>query len=645
MASSSARPVACTSGRALTPTTGETGLTRKTATGPAVKMGPVDTGLPITHASSSRRPQADITGVVPRVLAVLLASAIAAWTTHTVVTSGWWTRPYDKVTSTLAIAPAWLCPAAAAVLWWWRPTSVPARLLYAIGLLWAVWIGMGASGDPLQAWGVLLIIPIRPLVYWLIVAWPTGHLGTTARRLISLYAVLEFAGWGLPLLFTASIGTDWSVSNPIALADIPEVGGIGGEFVYSVLLPASAIVVLVALVERSRALPTAGRRVIRPALVASAIFAVGDIVLFVIQFVDAQLRNESGQLNLTGVMLFSIDWLRFGILPILFVVSAWRRRRAAGATTRIRTIALDTTGRPPRLAGTIKAALGDATARVGYYDQGDWLDSGGRRIELGGPGRTVFVVERGDKPVAAVEHATEAGVRPSAVTAAVSAAAFTVDVERLAALAKSRRDTALAARRAVVEAADDARLRIQRDLHDGAQQRLVGLALHVQLAGQNDVVGDQDCVATEIREEIDRAAKDLRDLVEGQRYAIEGRSLEQALTELIATLPLPVILDARLPVDPPDAVKAAAWFAASEATTNVIKYASASRVSIATEISHGRLHLEVSDDGVGGAMSTVGGGLAGLRDRIERLGGDWSLLSPAGLGTTMSVDIPIGTAP
>jgi signal transduction histidine kinase len=204
----------------------------------------------------------------------------------------------------------------------------------------------------------------------------------------------------------------------------------------------------------------------------------------------------------------------------------------------------------------------------------------------------------------------------------------------------------LAASRArIVEAGDTERRRLERNLHDGAQQRLVSLALLLrQLEGplQADPQEAMRLLAS-ARQELDLALHELRALAHGIHPGILGeRGLGDALEALAARAPVPVRLAAVPKLRFPEPVEVAAYYVVAEAVTNAAKHASATQVTVRATKADDRLLIEVSDDGVGGAVVEDGSGLRGLCDRVEALGGLLDISSPPGAGTTLLADIPLG---
>ncbi len=200
-----------------------------------------------------------------------------------------------------------------------------------------------------------------------------------------------------------------------------------------------------------------------------------------------------------------------------------------------------------------------------------------------------------------------------------------------------------ASRQRIVAAGDDARRKLERNLHDGAQQRLVSISLSLRLAqGQlekNPAAAQEVLEAS--REELARALEELRELARGIHPAVlTDRGLEAALESLAARAPLPVEIEGPL-VSLPAAVEAAAYYVVSEALANVTKYAQASSVKVTVEQVNACAHVEVADDGVGGADPGRGSGLRGLADRVASLNGKLAIDSPPGAGTRVRAEIPL----
>jgi signal transduction histidine kinase len=220
---------------------------------------------------------------------------------------------------------------------------------------------------------------------------------------------------------------------------------------------------------------------------------------------------------------------------------------------------------------------------------------------------------------------------------------FTELVATAIANAESRSELA-ASRRRIVAASDQARRRIERDLHDGTQQRLISLALAARTAEADAAAGRGDPAAhlSRIAAGLADAVTELQELARGiHPAALSERGLGPALRALARRSAVPVDLDVSTSARCPEPVEVAAYYVASEALANAMKHAQASRVEISLAMRDGRLLLSVRDDGVGGADPARGSGLAGLADRVEALGGSIRVRSAAGTGTHITVDLPL----
>jgi signal transduction histidine kinase len=229
------------------------------------------------------------------------------------------------------------------------------------------------------------------------------------------------------------------------------------------------------------------------------------------------------------------------------------------------------------------------------------------------------------------------------VAAVAGAAALAIENERLQADVRARLAEVRESRARLVTVADQERRRLERDLHDGAQQRLVALALTLSRAGER--LDDRDTAARALladgERQLQRALAELRRLAAGIRPAIlSDAGLGPALESLAENAPVPVTLSAEVDRRLPDSVESAAYFAVCEALTNAAKHAHATRVTVTAALDDGHLRVGVGDDGVGGAQLGGGSGLRGLVDRISALDGRLTLESPAGGGTRLEIELP-----
>jgi signal transduction histidine kinase len=199
----------------------------------------------------------------------------------------------------------------------------------------------------------------------------------------------------------------------------------------------------------------------------------------------------------------------------------------------------------------------------------------------------------------------------------------------------------------LMAAADRERRRLERDLHDGVQQRLVSLSLLLRLLANRLMPGSEaEQLLADARNELAAALQELRDLARGIHPAIlSDRGLPAALEALTARAPLPVELAVEPGERPPEPVEVAAYYLVSEALTNILKHSDATTAGVSVARRGTQLVVEVADDGAGGANPVTGSGLRGLTDRIEALGGQLEVSSPPGAGTTLRAEIPLEQRP
>jgi signal transduction histidine kinase len=292
-------------------------------------------------------------------------------------------------------------------------------------------------------------------------------------------------------------------------------------------------------------------------------------------------------------------------------------------------------------------ALRDPTLELGLWlpERAQYVDALGRVVAApdDGPGRAVTRIEHEGEPLAVLVHDATLREEPKLVQAVAAAARFALVNARLHAEVRAQLETVKESRARIVTAADEERRRIERDLHDGAQQRLVALALELRSAQRS--LGDGadpelDALLASTADELQVAVEELRSLAHGiHPGTLTQAGLASALESLAARMPFPVAVEAlseRLPQE----VEATAYFVASEALANVAKHADASHAAVRARRDNGTLVVEVSDDGVGGANPATGSGLHGLADRVEARGGRLRVESKPGAGTRIVAEIP-----
>jgi PAS domain S-box-containing protein len=217
------------------------------------------------------------------------------------------------------------------------------------------------------------------------------------------------------------------------------------------------------------------------------------------------------------------------------------------------------------------------------------------------------------------------------------------ELQRLQVQLRQRLEELQASRARIVAVADQERRRLERNLHDGAQQRLVSVSLTLRLAHgrlESEPAGASELLQA-ANEELSTALEELRELARGIHPAVlTDRGLGPAIESLVTRTPVPVQIDAPLEERLPEPVEAAAYYVVSEALTNIAKYANASQAAVRVSRGNGLAVVEVEDDGIGGADPTQGSGLRGLADRVEALAGRLAVDSEPGRGTRIRAEIP-----
>jgi signal transduction histidine kinase len=305
---------------------------------------------------------------------------------------------------------------------------------------------------------------------------------------------------------------------------------------------------------------------------------------------------------------------------------------------------------PGGLREALARALADPDLEVAY-----WLPGAGLYVDAGGCAvtvpestarRAVTMVEHEGHRVAALVHDTALLEDEHLVGSVCAAAGLALENGRLQAELQARLADLAASRTRIVEAGEAERRRIERDLHDGTQQRLVSVAMTLGLAearAANDP-GRTQTLLQEARAGLTEALRELRELSQGIHPGIlTERGLPGAVEELTSRARIPVHVDVTLARRLPEHIEAAAYFVVAEGLTNVAKHVQAPEVRVAVAESDGWVRVAVSDIGPGGADERQGTGLRGLRDRVEAIGGRLSVHSPAGGGTTLTAEIPCGS--
>ena len=348
-----------------------------------------------------------------------------------------------------------------------------------------------------------------------------------------------------------------------------------------------------------------------------------------------------------GYLIWELQNVLYVSVPIVFLWGLLSTRLARSAVGDL-VIELDKPLPPGELRACLARALGDPSLEVLYARHGldGWVDAGGQPRSAPESvsvqqARTVTTVERDGRPLAALIH--DPALDQGLVQAAAAAAGMSIANERLQAEVRAQLEEVRASRQRIVEAGDAERRRVERNIHDGAQQRMATLAL--SLAMLRDSAARDPAMASSLDQaaaELRHAIAELRELARGIHPAILTEEGLPAAVEALAdrsALPVRVLadFDERLP----GPIEAIAYFVVAEALANVTKYACASGARVELSRCNGTLRVQVADDGIGGADATRGSGLRGLEDRVSAVRGSFRVENPPGGGTLVLAEIPL----
>lgn len=461
-----------------------------------------------------------------------------------------------------------------------------------------------------------------------LLAWLATH-SLYLHRAVLIHAVLTFPGWRPPTVVSrAAVAVGYALSVVPSLARTP----------VAILLVSTIVIVAAGWDLRNATGPSRPIRVIvlRGAVWLGATLSATTLALL--------LAPKAGGRSVLLAYDAAVVALAVGLLVALLLAN-WER---TAVTDLVVELAADRTW---SIEASLAHALGDDTLQVGYWvaEHGGYVDAAGRPIIAPSPdsGRAVTPVEWEGARIAMLIHdpaAAGADMSESVSTAAALAAANA----RLQAQVRDQVVQVQASRRRLVEAAADERSRLEHRMRAGAGHELDELA--ELLAAANNAAGSlnqTDLVATieRAQQQLDRTQEEIGELARGlYPRALSERGLVAALSELAARASIPVELTVSVPGVPTN-VSAVAYFVVAEAVSNAAKYAQASTIAIRIWVQDGRLVIQVTDDGVGGADPDRGSGLRGLVDRVEALGGTVDVASQAGSGTRLAAEIPLDGQP
>ena len=552
-------------------------------------------------------------------------------------------EPAGALSTALTLVIGWGLALAGVFAWRRQPSNRFGPLLTMSGFAWLVVTFQAAATAPLATAGTLAGgLWVAALVHALL-AFPDGRLrdGFT-RALVAGAWLVGTLLYLLPLLFVERLPNCGGCPRLLTtVVDRPALAGTLGV-IYAVAAGTVLLAAALRLLTRRRSATAPQRRALGPLPLAGAIALL----------LAAAARLADLEPQVTGLSWGPLDWIAYSalaIVPLAFVAGL-----AGGSFARASAVAelVDQLSDSLPREGVRQAlarALGDRTVELAFWlpESERYVDSSGRTVSVSedGDGRVWTEIEHGGQRVAAIVHDESLCSQPDLVRRAGAAVGLALDNERLEAALKARVAELRDSRARMVRVADAERRRLERNLHDGAQQRLVGLSLRLRLA-TGKVESDPEearSMLEECLEETQRTITDLRELARGIHPAVlSDRGLHPALVALTARAPLDVELEAPEGERFEPAVEAGAYYVVAEALTNVAKYADASHVWVSVRRDDGRLLLEVRDDGVGGADPSAGSGLRGLWDRVGALDGRIEVVSPPGEGTLIRAEIPCG---
>jgi signal transduction histidine kinase len=553
--------------------------------------------------------------------------------------------PGGPAVAYLGVALAWGFVGVGSYVALRRPDRRTGVLMLAVGLA-TLAAGLQFS-DAALPWlvGVLTDTLVLATFVHLLLAFPSGRLESLPAQLVVgagyvVATVLQVP----PLLF----GLEYNCSdetcprNLLRITREPDVANVfaTAQTLLELLVVAAALVLVVV---RWRAASRTQRRGLEPVLGLGALIALLGAVSFTAQALDAgdDVRKVAQLVFLSALAL----------LPAAFFAGLVRSRffRTATVARLLDRLAQDADARQVR--GALSEALGDPTLAIGYWlpDRGEHVDLEGRPLALPPPGdgRAATEINQRGRRVGALIHDRDLREAPELLRDAAAAAGLALENARLEVELRAQLAALRASRARIVEAGDAERRRLTRDLHDGAQQRLVSLMLGLQVAR-----GQWETDPAAARAAVDAALADARLAVEELRELAAGihpavltqRGLDAALESLATQAAVPVEYQGTIEERFPTAVESAAYFVVAEALANVAKHAGATFAEVAVRRERAELVLEVRDDGAGGANAAGGSGLAGLEDRLGALDGRLEVDSPPGGGTRLTARLPLAPA-
>jgi len=548
------------------------------------------------------------------------------------------------------IGVGWSFVGAGLVAWSRRPENRTGALMVAVGLAQLLngllFNGVILVREPFAfaLWFLLATLPEGVLGH-LIAVFPDGRATTRLQR---VFIIANYAAT-VPLALVQLLLVE---PGRLGCNECPnDILGLGGRDRYGdVVLAVSDLSLAVLTALLLWIVVTRWRHAAEPRRRSLAPVALVGIVLLIVYMTGQTLKAVLPDPPLALEVGFNLAILIALVLwPLAFLAGLARTRLDRSAVGDL-AVQLGEALPPGRLEQVLARALHDPTLQLAYWlpDRDAFVDAAGRPVELPAAGgdRAVTILRHDGDPVAAMLHDATLDDDPALVRAVAATARMTIQNERLQAEVRAQLEEVRASRARIVEFGDAERRRVERNLHDGAQQRLVSISLALGIArsqvgatSEQEIAVALDDAAAELR----LALAELRELARGIHPVILSEAgLGPALVSLAERSPIPVTVTAVPSERLPSRVEETAYYVASEALANAAKHAHATAVSISARRLEGELLVEVGDDGVGGADAD-GSGLRGLADRVAALDGQLRVHSPDGKGTRITAELPCGS--
>ena len=514
------------------------------------------------------------------------------------------------------------------VAWRHRPDSRFGPLLIAAGLVTPVSVLQWADQPLVNTVGQLCDLLLPALWLHVFLAYPTGRVTGRLPRLLVIAGYVTALGLQLVVLMLGGFDPR-HVLTVVARPDLAEAV----QNVQLVTLAGLSVAGAVVLWRRAAWEPRPWVRLLVDAC-GAALAAVAVLMV-------------AGAFQLPGFEVVRL--VTFGVVglaPLAFLAALLDARLARSGVGEM--VVRLSAGPPRDLRGLIARALRDDSLTLAYWlpERGGWADQSGTPVTLPGPdaARGVTVIERHGEPLAALLYHPSLREEPELLESVSAAAAIALENGRLQAELRARLQELHGSRARVIEAAQDERRRLERDLHDGAQQRLIALSLELgMLEDALDGDGDARRRVGRARQEVAVSLQELRDVARGIHPAVvTGHGLAVALESVAARSSIPLDLHAAGVPRLPGSVEVAAYYVVCESLANIARHARATAAVIEVRVTDDVLVVQVTDDGVGGADAARGSGLRGLADRVDALDGRFRAWTPPGGGTCVRAEIPCG---